>query len=84
MKIEKNVDINSVNKLFRHTRVQRTIIDFWGSNDLVWKLSFDADEYKSLKSAQSSYCCAIKRLGLNIRARCFNDSLYLIKLEADE
>lgn len=79
MKIEKNVDI-----LFRHTRVQRTVIDFWGSNDLVWKLSFDADEYKSLKSAQLSYCCAIKRLGLNICARCFNGGLYLIRLEADE
>ena len=84
MKIEKHVDINSVNKLFRHTRVQRTVIEFWGSNDLVWKITFDNDEYKSLKNAQSTYCSTIKRLGLNIRARCFNGSLYLIKLEVDE
>lgn len=84
MKIEKNVGINSVNKLFRHTRVQRTVIEFWGSNDLVWKITFDNDEYKSLKNAQSTYCSTIKRLGLNMRARCFNGSLYLIKLEADE
>lgn len=84
MKIEKNVDINSVNKLFRHTRVQRTVIEFWDSNDLVWKITFDNDEYKSLKNAQSTYCSTIKRLGLNMRARCFNGSLYLINLEADE
>lgn len=84
MKIEKNVDINSVNKLFRHTRVQRTVIEFWGSNDLVWKITFNSDEYKNLRSAQSTYCGTIKRLGLNICARCFNGSLYLIKLEVDE
>lgn len=84
MKIEKNVDINSVNKLFRHTRVQRTVIEFWDSNDLVWKITFDNDEYKSLKNAQSTYCSTIKRLGLNICSRCFNGSLYLIKLEVDE
>lgn len=84
MKIEKNVGINSVNKLFRYTRVQRTVIEFWDSNDLVWKITFDNDEYKSLKTAQSTYCSTIKRLGLNMRARCFNGSLYLIKLEVDE
>lgn len=41
----------------------------------------DAGEYANIRSAQSSYHGAIKRLGYPIVARAINGDLYLIKLD---
>lgn len=80
MKFEKvNPDI--VNKLFRATKLQRSLEEFLNSGETAMKCVFAEDEYSNLKSAQSSYRAAIRRLGYPIAARTMNGSLYLIHLD---
>lgn len=84
MKIEKNINPESVNKLFRRARVQKTLLDFVDSNDMVWRLTFDEGEYsRGARGAQGTYHSAIRRLGISVLARYYNDALYLIKLDPD-
>lgn len=46
-------------------------------------MNFEPFEYKDVRSAQTSYHNAIKRLGMNMRARVLEGKLYLIKLVED-
>ena len=73
-------DMETINKLYRPGKVQKDVILFHESSDRVWRMNFEPFEYKDVRSAQTSYHNAIKRLGMNMRARILDGKLYLIKL----
>lgn len=80
MKYEKVNDPAIFNRLYRHTRLQSAITEFWKSPDRAVKCVFNPGEYVNAKSAQASFCHCIKRLGYRMKARILNGELYLIKL----
>lgn len=79
MRIEK-VTSDIANKLFRATKLQVILNEFARMDDAVVKCVLEPGEYSSTRSAQSSYCTAIKRSGHRMTARILNGELYLIKL----
>ena len=83
MKYQKVTDPETVNKLYRLTRLQQDLTDFQNDHDSkVIKVIFAEGEYKGgTRSAQTSYHNAIKRMGLHMKARVLDGELYLIKLE---
>ena len=83
MKYQKVTDPETVNKLYRLTRLQQDLTDFQNDHDCkVLKVILADGEYKGgTRSAQTSYHNAIKRMGLHMKARVLDGELYLIKLE---
>lgn len=69
-----------VNKLYRPTKLQIVLDEFTQSNDLAVRLVIHPGEYANLRSAQSSYMRAIRRLHYPIAVRTLNGGLYLIKV----
>ena len=80
MKIEK-VNPESVNRLFRQTKLQTVLNEFMHSEDKAIKLVLEPGEYAHTRSAQSSFYRAIQRLRYPIKARILNGELYLIKVD---
>lgn len=80
MKFE-SVSTETVNKLFKPTKLQTVLDEFMRSDALAVRCIMEPGEYANASSAQSSYHAAIKRLGYPIAARVLNGSMYLIKLE---
>lgn len=83
MKYQKVTDPETVNKLYRLTRLQQDLTDFQNDHDCkVLKVILADGEYQGgTRSAQTSYHNAIKRMGLRMKARILDGELYLIKLE---
>lgn len=75
------VSTETVNKLFKSTKLQTVLDEFMRSDAQAVRCLMDAGEYANIRSAQSSYHGAIKRLGYPIVARAINGDLYLIKLD---
>lgn len=80
MKFE-SVSTETVNKLFKPTKLQTVLDEFMRSDALAVRCIMEPGEYSNASSAQSSYHAAIKRLGYPIAARILNGDMYLIKLE---
>lgn len=80
MKFE-SVSTETVNKLFKPTKLQTILDEFMRSDALAVRCIMEPGEYANASSAQSSYHAAIKRLGYPIAARILNGDMYLIKLE---
>ena len=80
MKFE-SVNPETVNKLFKPTKLQTVLDEFMRSDALAVRCIMEPGEYANASSAQSSYHAAIKRLGYPIAARILNGDMYLIKLE---
>lgn len=80
MKFE-SVSTETVNKLFKPTKLQTVLDEFMRSDALAVRCIMEPGEYANASSAQSSYHNAIKRLGYPIAARILNGDMYLIKLE---
>ena len=80
MKFE-SVSTETVNKLFKPTKLQTVLDEFMRSDALAVRCIMEPREYANASSAQSSYHAAIKRLGYPIAARILNGDMYLIKLE---
>lgn len=80
MKFE-SVSTETVNKLFKPTKLQTVLDEFMRSDALAVRCIMEPGEYANASSAQSSYHAAIKRLGYPIAARILNGDMYLIKLE---
>lgn len=83
MRLEK-VTSDTANKLFRATKLQITLNEFARMDDAVVKCVLEPGEYSSIRSAQSSYCTAIRRSGHRMAARILNGELYLIKLSTKD
>lgn len=79
MKFE-TVSPETVNKLFKPTKLQTILDEFMRSDALAVRCVMAPGEYANASSAQSSYHAAIKRLGYPIAARVFNGDMYLIKI----
>ena len=80
MKFE-SVNPETVNKLYKPTKLQIILDEFMRSDALAVRCIMEPGEYANASSAQSSYHAAIKRLGYPIAARILNGDMYLIKLE---
>lgn len=80
MKLEK-VSQETVNQLFRATKLQQSLEEFLNSGETAMKCVLSPGEYANLTSAQSSYHSAIKRLKYPVAARVLNGNLYLIRVE---
>lgn len=80
MKFE-SASTETVNKLFKPTKLQTVLDEFMRSDALAVRCIMEPGEYANASSAQSSYHAAIKRLGYPIAARILNGDMYLIKLE---
>ena len=80
MKFE-SVNPETVNKLYKPTKLQTILDEFMRSDALAVRCIMEPGEYANARSAQSSYHAAIKRLGYPIAARILNGDMYLIKLE---
>lgn len=80
MKIEK-VNTESVNRLFRQTKLQVILSEFMHSEDKAVRIVLDPGEYANARSAQASFYKAIQRLRYPIKARILNGELYLIKVD---
>ena len=80
MKFER-VSPETVNKLYKPTKLQTILDEFMRSDALAVRCIMEPGEYANASSAQSSYHAAIKRLGYPIAARILNGDMYLIKLE---
>ena len=80
MKLER-VDREEINKLFRHTKIQRILSDFHNMDCNAVRCVFSNDEYSTPQVAQQTYSKAIKHLGYRMVARTINGELYLIKLD---
>lgn len=83
MRFEK-VSSDITNKLFRATKLQAMLNEFARMEDTVVKCVLEPGEYSSIRSAQSSYCTAIRRSGHRMVARVLNGELYLIKLSTKD
>lgn len=83
MKYQKVTNPETVNKLYRLTRLQQNLTDFQNDHDCkVVKVILAEGEYRGgTRSAQTSYHNAIKRMGLHMKARVLGGELYLFKLE---
>lgn len=79
MKFE-SVSTETVNKLFKPTKLQTVLDEFMRSDALAVRCIMEPGEYSNASSAKSSYHAAIKRLGYPIAARVLNGSMYLIKI----
>ena len=79
MKFE-SVSTETVNKLFKPTKLQTVLDEFMRSDALSVRCIMEPGESSNASSAQSSYHAAIKRLGYPIAARVLNGSMYLIKI----
>ena len=83
MRFEK-VSPETVNRLFRQTKLQETLDRFMACEEAAVRMVFAPGEYANVHSAQSSYHAAIKRLRYPIAAKVLAGDLYLIKLTAKE
>ena len=72
-----------VNKLYAPYKLQKALDEFLAMDCLIVKVELDDGEYSNIRSAQSSYHGAIRRLGLPIKARILAGDLYLIKVDPD-
>lgn len=80
MKFE-SVSQETVNKLYKPTKLQTVLDEFMRSDDLAVRCMMEPGEYANSNSAQTSYRRAIKRLNYPIVARTINGDLYLIKVK---
>lgn len=83
MKFEK-VSPETVNKLYKPTKLQTILDEFMRSDALAVRCVMAPGEYANASSAQSSYHAAIKRLQYPIAARVFNGDMYLIKINPNK
>lgn len=83
MKFEK-VSPETVNKLYKPTKLQTILDEFMRSDALAVRCVMAPGEYANASSAQSSYHAAIKRLHYPIAARVFNGDMYLIKINPNK
>ena len=74
------VNPETVNKLFKPTKLQIVLDEFMRSDALAVRCVMAPGEYANSSSAQKSSAAAIKRLHYPIAARVFNGDLYLIKI----
>lgn len=72
-----------VNKLYTPYKLQKTLDEFLAMDCLIVKVELNDGEYASIRSAQSSYHGAVRRLGLPIKVRVLAGDLYLIKVDPD-
>lgn len=80
MKFE-TVSPETVNKLFKPTKLQTILDAFMQNDELAIRYVMEPREYANLRSAQSSFSCAIKRYRLPIVTRVIHGDLYLIKVK---
>lgn len=83
MKFE-SVNPETVNKLYKPTKLQTVLDEFMRSDALAVRCVMAPGEYANAASAQNSYHAAIKRLHYPIAARIFNGDMYLIKISPAE
>lgn len=69
-----------VNKLYRPTKIQRTLDEFSQMDAPAVKVAFEPGEYKNTASAQSTYYRAIRRFKYPMKVQVSKGELYLIKL----
>lgn len=85
MKFESVNDPSIVNKLYRPTKIQKSLMLMHQSESKVFRVILSDGEYTTIRSAQASWHNCIKKLGFhNMKARVFNGVLYIIKLEEDK
>ena len=80
MKLE-HVPYETVNKLYRLTKLHETLDTFMNMTDRAVKCILAPGEYISIRSAQCSYQSSIRRYKYPIKARILNGELYLIKVD---
>ena len=83
MRYEKVTDPEIINKLFKRTKLNNVIHEFQNDpNCKVMRIIPDENEYSTIQVMQQVYQRALKRYGVaNAKARIFNKTLYLIKVE---
>nr|DAE38827.1 MAG TPA: hypothetical protein [Caudoviricetes sp.] len=71
----------SVNKLYKPTKLQKIFELFIESGDLATRYDFIPGEYSDIKSAQTSLSAGVKRYGYPIKIRVINNQIYLIRID---
>lgn len=80
MKFEKLTNTNLVNKLYRPTKLQKTLEYFMSLEEPVMYVT-DHPGYSSFRSMRSSFMTAIRRLGFPIYLRQLEGRMYFIRTD---
>lgn len=76
--MEEFMDVSNSGRC-RYKRITKMIEEFWNSDQQIVKVEFTEKEYKSVKSASSSFIKAVKKMKVGVVVITRKGKLYLIK-----